>query len=55
MATGLIATGKVSKAEGTVRNKVLWVEVDGQSAGFGGGRCVDFQRMVDWVKGNLAS
>lgn len=33
MATGLIATGKVSKAKGTVRNKVLRVEVDGQARG----------------------
>jgi predicted polyphosphate/ATP-dependent NAD kinase len=33
MATGLIATGKVSKAEGTVRNKVLRVEVDGRTRG----------------------
>jgi predicted polyphosphate/ATP-dependent NAD kinase len=29
IATGLIATGKVLKAEGTIRNKVLRVEIDG--------------------------
>jgi len=33
MATGLIANGKISTAEGTVRNKVLRVEVDGQARG----------------------
>ena len=33
LATGLIATGKVAKAEGTVRNKVLRVEVDDHARG----------------------
>lgn len=33
IATGLIATGKVRKAEGTVRNKVLRVEINGLRRG----------------------
>ena len=33
MATGFVATGKVPKVEGTVRNKILRVEVDGREQG----------------------
>ena len=55
MATGLIATGKVSGVEGTVRNKVLRVEVDGQARGLAVVDAVGFQRLVDRVKGAMAA
>jgi len=51
IATGLIATGKVSKAEGTVRNKVLRVEVNGQPRGLA---VVDVSISREWWIGSKA-
>lgn len=51
MATGLIASGKISKAEGTVRNKVLRVEVDGHIRGLA---VVDACISSEWGIGSKA-
>lgn len=51
MATGLIATGKVSTAEGTSRNKVLRVDVDGHARGLA---VVDASVSSEWWAGSKA-
>ena len=55
MAAGLIATGKVSTAEGTARNKVLRVEVDGHARGLAVVDVSVSSEWWDWVKGALAA
>ena len=51
IATGLIATEKVSKADGTMRNKVLCVEVDGRPRGLA---VVDASISSEWWIGSKA-
>src|SRR5262249_7959366 len=51
MATGLIATGRVSSTQGTVRNKVLQVEVDGNPRGLA---VVDASISIEWWTGSKA-
>ena len=51
MATGLIATGRVSSTQGTVRNKVLRVEIDGKPRGLA---VVDASISSEWWTGSKA-
>jgi predicted polyphosphate/ATP-dependent NAD kinase len=51
MAAGLIATGRVSRVDGTVRNKVLRVEVDAQPRGLA---VVDASISGEWWTGSKA-
>ncbi len=51
VATGLVATGRIAKAEGTVRNKLLRVEINGQPRGLA---VVDASVCTNWWVGAKA-